>query len=816
MGIVNKEQSGVITVYLTLILTIILSLILISIESARVNVSELFSERVTSAAMKSVLAEFYRPLYDEYHIFALDAGYGEKNLNENMIKDKTIQYIEYNLDAKNNKFIISNPLLKSVNITGYNTLTSNNGKYFKEAVIDFQKYSLVTGLVEGLLDMLNLIEETKTAQSVLLKQVETEEKLVVIDERMQELIEIVDGVQFKDNMIKKTRFLKKIITASKFSKLILTKPVSSQNAGMNHPEIYKMLSNKYVNIMDKIEIMITKVKGISKKYNEYNSLTESKLRLENEIAYLRYQINNRENNINEAAKEELVIEQDKNLQNQIAKCKAELSRITAQCNLVDRECKKAKQSFEEAAKATMSINTIVGIKCTEALNVISSIKELQKAVKADVWDYKDTVILAKEDISEDMYQEFQKTAIRMEGYISPDSSSLSINLSEAERILKTQKDIIQKVEQLYYNNFPKTLIEENSLLNILYYIKELYKGYPSGLPFIDYTGLNTKNDDENKFFETANTLLKQGISGLIVDEKDLSKAFIKKVGLPSELRGITKDASISFSNILDLFRDSSISTLLSMNTLSDALTAVKSGAEELLRKVLLLSYVNDNFTEYLAKDYKSVLMYEKEYIINGKPSDIENINSIISKILMIRLAMNFLYLITDSTCKGKAETAAIAMVGFTGFPILVSIVKYIILAAWAGEGALVETTAIMKGLKVPLIVTRDNISVAFEEIVTMTKAKIKEKAEKIKGGRLMAGYKEYLCMFLLMTSDEKLCYRSMDLIQENIRSLYDDNFYMANCIVAYKTDTKYMLSEKFSSILKGGHYLFMHSKEMKY
>ncbi len=63
-----KKPEGSITVFLSLILLLILSLIMGIVEGARVNTARIFAARALTTAMDSVLAEFYDPLMEEYHL----------------------------------------------------------------------------------------------------------------------------------------------------------------------------------------------------------------------------------------------------------------------------------------------------------------------------------------------------------------------------------------------------------------------------------------------------------------------------------------------------------------------------------------------------------------------------------------------------------------------------------------------------------------------------------------------------------------------------------------------------------------------------
>ena len=69
------KQNASITVYLSLTLLLLLSLIMTVIEGARRTATVIFTERAMSTAMDSVLAGFFGPLMDEYHILGLYLPY---------------------------------------------------------------------------------------------------------------------------------------------------------------------------------------------------------------------------------------------------------------------------------------------------------------------------------------------------------------------------------------------------------------------------------------------------------------------------------------------------------------------------------------------------------------------------------------------------------------------------------------------------------------------------------------------------------------------------------------------------------------------
>ena len=83
----GKRGNGSISVFLALVLVIIISLILTGLEAAYISASDDYAEVLLKTATESVLAEYYGPLYEDYHIFAIDSGYGTKNADLGELKN---------------------------------------------------------------------------------------------------------------------------------------------------------------------------------------------------------------------------------------------------------------------------------------------------------------------------------------------------------------------------------------------------------------------------------------------------------------------------------------------------------------------------------------------------------------------------------------------------------------------------------------------------------------------------------------------------------------------------------------------------------
>ncbi len=89
---------------------------------------------------------------------------------------------------------------------------------------------------------------------------------------------------------------------------------------------------------------------------------------------------------------------------------------------------------------------------------------------------------------------------------------------------------------------------------------------------------------------------------------------------------------------------------------------MRKNTDKAKEKLLFNEYIMQNFTqaskenisEYPDSDEKNrSLDYEIEYIISGKSSDKENLESVVTKIFFIRMALNYVYLMGDSVKSRK-------------------------------------------------------------------------------------------------------------------------------------------------------------------
>ncbi len=222
-----------------------------------------------------------------------------------------------------------------------------------------------------------------------------------------------------------------------------------------------------------------------------------------------------------------------------------------------------------------------------------------------------------------------------------------------------------------------------------------------------------------------------------------------------------------------------LTTLLSHRTLEAGnikLTDTKK--EGVTEKGLFLAYLLSHFQAYPADENEQVLSYELEYLLEGGGSDSENLDAVAKKILSIRMALNYGYIMTDAEKKAQADALATALTAWTLSPTAKEVVKQSILAAWAYGESIVEMRILWRGEKVPVSKTKNTWQISLEKLLQL--GSYEGKGYQGTDG---IGYDAYLNTFLLAANTNTLCMRALDLIEQNLDMKADC------CVVAVEVES---------------------------
>lgn len=227
-------------------------------------------------------------------------------------------------------------------------------------------------------------------------------------------------------------------------------------------------------------------------------------------------------------------------------------------------------------------------------------------------------------------------------------------------------------------------------------------------------------------------------------------------------------------------------------------------------------YINQHFGNYTAGKEGTKLKYEQEYLIGGKNSDTENLKEVVDKLLLIREALNFGYLMTDAAKMEEAEGLATALVGFTGNILIIQAVQVGILAAWAFVESIIDVRQLLKGSKIAPIKTQTTWNT---DILHISDSFENSKNKKSDSGFT---YQQYLHALLFLGTKEQLLNRTLNLIEQNIRlQINDSTFQMNHMIQSLEVSYEYEASPLYSEVLvmtrnKLPVYQFQYVKEFSY
>ena len=188
------------------------------------------------------------------------------------------------------------------------------------------------------------------------------------------------------------------------------------------------------------------------------------------------------------------------------------------------------------------------------------------------------------------------------------------------------------------------------------------------------------------------------------------------------------------------------------------------------------------------EERKKSLDYEVEYLLAGKKSDKENLESVLMKLFLIRMGVNYICLQKDSGRKAEAEVLAVTICTLLLMPEGTEVVKQLILAAWAGGESVADLRTLLAGQRVPAIKTSENWSVSLAELPLILSS---DKRAEVKETEKGLSYKDYLRILLFLKDTKEVTMRLADRIEENIRSQPEKEYFRIDqCVTKLEIENK--------------------------
>jgi len=814
VGLLKGNHKASITVFLSLTLLLLLSLIMTVIEGARLTAARVIAERSFLTSLDSVLAEFYGPLMDEYHILGLDASYGKSEIDTSSINEKIKNYMSYTINPeldfkKKPNFKLYGITLKTAEVKNVAKLTDYRGSLFIHEVTEYMKYKTAENAAETFLKQTSWFEQPQKISILYEEKVKLDEELVSIDEGILALMKYLDGISTgKKGLLRNKGGILK--TEKFFAKKILFDIPTMENTGINNKQIFLALQNNYVNPSPIFESILSNFEKLQLVLRNIEEARAEENNIQEQIEQARLNLSGLESNMSSLDKDD--IEKKESLSAQINEIKARISDLEdkireIEINISEYTDEKNKCMNTIAGNGSETKSLIAGCfyATEQAIYELEQIIKSVKEAKPKIISYEENLKNYKNEIDKEVYDSLEKELNDIKTYLPENRQGYDFDRMKA--ILISNCEILKECET-FLNEGSNALSAMNfDLAKAKYkeaYIKIL--GYKTDGLNIDYSTLVIQGEDNPDFLKAISDLFEQGITGLVVDKDFISSKKLGSGNMPSDLIYFSKDKQeFSFKEFFRKIKIGNKNTGLdqlfgSFDNLS--LTDFKKNSLDLVAKrILLLEYIKEHFYKFtLNEDEKnekkpSALDYEREYLIYGKNADKDNLDAIIMRLILIRTVLNFISILADKGKVSEAKVIAASLVGFTGLPVLVAITQSVLIILLAFAESLVDICALLLGYKVPFI--KKKIDLNYSDLILLTKEKIKKKAQVYKNVKGIS-YSEYISFFLCITDQTKLSYRMMDLIQENINMRYGVNFIFHNCIFGLEAEALYDIKPLFT------------------
>ena len=236
------------------------------------------------------------------------------------------------------------------------------------------------------------------------------------------------------------------------------------------------------------------------------------------------------------------------------------------------------------------------------------------------------------------------------------------------------------------------------------------------------------------------------------------------------------------------------------------------------QKMLVLTYLESYFSNYVNQKEEHLLCYEMEYVLCGKDTEAENLAATLDRMLLLREAANAIHICAD--VKKMAEIEEIASVAGAlagGNYAITKVVEIGIVGAWAYAESVLDVRALVHGEQIPLIKNESDWTLALSEILCVNDMAVR--AKKCADGM---SYTDYLKQLLFFTENQKLAYRMMEAMELGMQSHEEYNACrMDYMIVMLRFNLKWNALPVFSELamvgeVYRGKYIFSKSIERSY
>lgn len=810
------RQKGAVTVFFSLVFMIMFSFILSFFEIAAYTARSSFHASAARLAVENYFAAYLNPLYEEYHIFGREVSSWEdaREFTEQSIAED-VAYMTVKQEGEKS-------LLRRAGadfgVSSVSVLTDNKLEGMYSQAVTAMKYRAAPEVITTLTELTGMTEQANAHLEVATAKSATDTAYAKVDEKILRLIELVDGV----DIAKYEKFLGEkgvLFQKDVYVKYFCTDPAGAANY-FDRTQVYQAFlsnhENPYETLLSLAERVETLATDIEVREHEEMICRSELARIRGRLGIVSLQIETLEQTLEEATIQYVSSVAELGKLILVKGDEEEIAALTITINALEKEIdvmKAEKEQYEEEEK-TLKSEEDGWEKEQNALEKWAKeqnkqAEKMKKEEKTFVRNSEEVRAVCTEtyDYVTEVREELERAKkVRTACEAVLDSLQFVIG-EEAVTEYRAELDKYSFYEDLDgfdFDTMRQTLLgNASSLWNITEQIKGTYasalrtaanglrqeasavKGYSFRGLKLNYGDMSLAGNLYDGVESMISNEVASGFLGFLTD-KELSDKELDASYLPSGFR--YEENGFDIFSLLGTDMEGILGEL-------QALLPEDMSAKKLIKEasdtILFHSYLATHFGDFFEDNKAGALSYETEYLIAGKATDRENLSSVAMRICAIRTILHFVSLYTDAERKAPVEQAALAACGVIGLPALKSIVVFLLLFVWALEEAVIDTAALLQGKRLLLYPGKTGGSLSFQEILMFSKTFVSEKAKQKKEEKGLAfGYNEFLHLFLFLTPKEDKKYRAADLIQENLRKIYDESFRINECVwkLSYRTD----------------------------
>lgn len=789
----KKEESGSITVFLSLILLLIFAMCAALIEGARIHTGRQREQLILEAAVDSVFTEYCLPLYENYHVFFLNRGIDTDSLTGEEFLSSIQEYISCGMSTEGENrqqrgVDLYRDELVSLKLTGAESAVGKEGEIFRNEVLEYMKYKTAGSTIEAVLEKMDLFSAAQKTGKVLKHKLAAEEAMGQLDELILEEIGYIEGVFFRKNGTLRAE--------SEFGKKYAVGGTGMSAVGIDNSLIYSTMQREYLSPLSVMDKIIQKAQSLK-------SSVRAREKAEEELSLLY-----------EEPEEETKAARQKRKKKQ--------KTVEKKIEKLEKEIKKAAKEIREEKKRITKPAAGCVLCLQNARDTLPRLKEKQEEILDRLREYEQELSKQEGQIPQETYDGLLEDLRRKQDYVG---NKERIETSMIERLLEMEPQLTenQRIIGDFREYASVDFYEEEESLNTFIEETKRYKGIIGACRIntlkFDYSNVKIQEKVESPL-ETMQNFLEEGTMALVIPEGvEVSKKSLPEGDRlyksnsqnPTEqeepaktgdsLKGVDNNGYNSeITDSAGHFGDEDIKG----ETSTDGF--ITNEMQVLLENVLLNQYAMEHTIHFPAgeeavpeENSRSGLLYETEYLIQGKDSDKDNLQGVINRILFTRTMLNFISVLTDSEKRATAHSTAAALVGFTGMEPLIILTQTLILVAWSYEEALVDAAAMLLGKSAPILKSPSDFQMKYTDLLCISPALIRQKARAMKDTvvGLSINYEEFLFINLLTISKARRCYRLMDLADACAKS-YKEDFAIENCTFSVEIEAEFKMPVLFS------------------